>query len=70
MKAHFTETIYYKGISYMFNEDGFINKEEIKDEEILEKSSSSIIQVVENNDTNEVISKEFPIENNEEGKEG
>ena len=70
MKAHFTETIYYKGISYTFNEDGFINKEEIKDEDILEKSSSSIIQVVENNDTNEITSKEFPIEVNEEGKEG
>lgn len=70
MKAHYTETIYYKGISYKFNEEGFIDKEEIKDEDMLEKSSSSIIQVVENNDTNEVVSKEFPIEANEEGKEG
>ena len=70
MKANFTETIYYKGISYTFNEEGFIDKEEIIDEDILEKSSSSIIQVVENNDTKEIVSKEFPIETNEEGKEG
>ena len=70
MKSHFTETIYYKGVSYKFNEDGFISKDEIKDEDIIEKSSSSIIQIVENNDTNEIISKEFPIEVNEEGKEG
>ena len=70
MKAHYTETIYYKGISYKFNEEGFIDKEEIEDEEILEKSSDSIITIIENNDTNETITKEVPIENGEEGKEG
>ena len=62
--------VIHRIIGFSINEEGFIDKEEIIDEDILEKSSSSIIQVVENNDTNEVISKEFPIENNEEGKEG
>ena len=70
MRAHYTEIIHYKGISYKFNEDGFVDKEEIHDEEVLEKSSDSIIKVIENNDTNEIITKEYLIDNNEEGKEG
>ena len=70
MKAHYIETIYYKGISYTFNEEGFVDKEEIKDAEILEKSESSIIKIIEDKDTNEVISEEYPIESNDEGREG
>ena len=70
MSANFTETIYYKGISYKFNEEGFIDKEEITDKEILEKSSDSIIKIIENNNTNEVISSKISIDNDGEGKEG
>ena len=70
MSANFTETIYYKGISYKFNEEGFIDKEEITDKEILENSSESIIKVIENNETKEIISTEISVENDEEGKEG
>ena len=70
MSANFTETIYYKGVSYKFNEEGFIDKEEITDKEILEKSSDSMIKVIENNETNEIVSTEIQIENDEEGKEG
>ena len=69
MKANYTETIFYKGYSYKFNEDGFVDKEEIIDEEVLEKSNDSIIKVIENNETNEAISREVPIENGDEGKE-
>ena len=69
MSSKFVETIYYKGYSYKFNEEGFIDKEEITDNEILEKSNSSIIKIIENND-DEVISEEYKVDDNLEGKEG
>ena len=69
MTVDFIETIYYKGVSYKFDEKGFIDKEEIVDKEILKKSNDSIIKITKNNETNEVISKEYTIENDEERKE-
>lgn len=47
MKAIYNETIYYKGYAYHFTDDGFVSKEEIVDEEFLEKSESTIIKVIE-----------------------
>ena len=70
MKASFTEVIYYKGYSYRFDEDEFINKEEITNKEVLEKSASSVIKVRENKKTHEITSKEILVENNEIRKEG
>ena len=71
MKANFVESIYYKGVCYKFNEEGFIDKEEIIGDDIIKKSDSTIIKVVENIDTKEYFSKEIPIENKkEERKEG
>lgn len=68
MQIKFIETIYYKGYSYKFNEDGFIDKDQITDNEILEKSNSSIIKVIEN-EKKEIISEEFKIDENLEGKD-
>lgn len=47
MKAIYNETIYYKGYAYHFNDNGFVSKDEITDEEVLEKSETEIIKVVE-----------------------
>ena len=49
LKAHFEETLYYKGYAYKFNEDGFIDKEEIKDQNMLNESSFKIIRVLDDN---------------------
>lgn len=70
MKANYTETIFYKGYSYKFNEEGFLDKEEISDKDIFKKSENSIIKIIEDKNTNDIISKEYPMKNNEEGKEG
>lgn len=48
MKAIYNETIYYKGYAYHFNDNGFVSKDEITDLDVLEKSESTIIKVVEN----------------------
>ena len=70
MKASYSETIYYKGFSYKFNDESFVDKEEIIDEELLKKSNSSIIKVIENKETKEIISEEITIDDNNSRKEG
>ena len=70
MEAQYYETIYYKGYLYKFNEEGFVDKEEITDKEILEKSNSSIIKIIENKNNEEICSKEYVIDEQNEEKEG
>lgn len=65
MNAQYYETIYYKGFIYKFNEEGFLDKEEIKDKDILEKSNASIIKVIEDKDNNEISSEEISIDEKE-----
>lgn len=48
--AKYSETIYYKGFAYHFNEDGFLSKEEILDGPYVDKSEDTIIKVVENDE--------------------
>ena len=55
--AKYSETIYYKGFAYHFNEDGFISKEEVEEGPYLEVSDDSMIKVVEDEQTKEVISE-------------
>ncbi|MCI5745784.1 MAG: signal peptidase I [Erysipelotrichaceae bacterium] len=45
MKASYSETIYYKGIAYIFDENGFVGKDEIKDESLIVQSNENIIKV-------------------------
>ena len=55
--AKYSETIYYKGFAYHFNEDGFISKEQIEEGPYLEVPDDSMIKVVEDEQTKEVISE-------------
>ena len=47
LSAEFTETLYYKGYAYHFNEKGFIGKDEITDTSYLKKSDSAAIRVLD-----------------------
>ena len=47
IKSEFIETIYYKGFAYRFNESGFIEKEEINEEPLCERSNEVIVKVIE-----------------------
>lgn len=58
LKAEYKETIYYKGFAYIFDENGFVDKEEIKEGPYLEKSNDTIIKEIkddENVTTEEVV---------------
>lgn len=66
INAQYIETIYYKGFLYIFNEDGFIEKQMIEDDAILDKSKDTIIKVHEDKNTNESISTEFNVESENE----
>ena len=55
--AKYSETIYYKGFAYHFDEDGFLSKEEIDKGPYLERSEDAIIKVVEDQSTSEVGSE-------------
>ncbi len=71
IEAKFTESIYYKGVVYRFNEQGFIDKEEISDGPYLEESNTTMIKVHEEDEMSEVYKKEIVVEEeNEDGKEG
>lgn len=52
-KSEFIETIYYKGYAYKFNESGFLDKEEIKEEQ--DSSEEVIVKIIEKKDTDETI---------------
>lgn len=60
MKTEFTERIYYKGYAYLFNEQGFVDKQEIPQEELTEQSENTLVRVVETG--NEKISEEIIIQ--------
>lgn len=47
LNAKYVETIYYKGYAYLFNEEGFIDKREIEDNELLEKTNDKVIKIIE-----------------------
>lgn len=58
LKAEYKETIYYKGFAYTFDENGFVDKVEIKEGPYLEKSNDTIIKEIkddENVTTEEVV---------------
>lgn len=65
LKAEYVEKIYYKGFSYTFDENGFIDKTEIKDGEYLEKSDSAMIKEVTNTATSEKIAEEIVLDEKE-----
>ena len=65
LKADYVETLYYKGYAYTFNEKGFIDKQEIKDEEFLKDSEEKIIRVLEDKDKNESTKTEYDVNNDE-----
>ncbi len=65
LKAEYVERIYYKGFSYTFDENGFIDKTEIKDVEYLEKSDSAMIKEVTNTATSEKIAEEIVLDEKE-----
>lgn len=73
--AKYSETIYYKGFAYHFNEEGFLYKESIEDGPYLEKSEDAIIKVVEDEATKEIVSEvvfsttEEVVDTSEENKE-
>ena len=62
MKAEYKETIYYKGYAYMFDENGFIDKAEIKEGPYLEKSNDTIIKEKEDLENN-ITTEEVVIDN-------
>lgn len=66
-RAEFVETLYYKGYVYLFNDNGFVGKEEIDDESYLERSNSSAIRVV--NSSGVRTEKEIIIESEERDEE-
>jgi signal peptidase len=67
MRADFVETLYYKGFVYLFNEQGFVGKEEITDENYLEKSNFAAIRV--KNANGERLEEEIIIETEREDEE-
>ena len=69
MKTHYLESIYYKGYIYLFNEEGFVDKKEIKDEDVLEKSNKTLIKIVEDMETNESTETNIIIEEDESEEE-
>lgn len=68
MNVQFSETIYYKGYEYKFDEKGFIDKKEMKDDSLIKESDSTIIRIINNNDDKEIVKKKLN-NNLEEGKE-
>lgn len=46
-KSEFLETIYYKGFAYRFNETGFLDKEEIIEQPLNERSNEVIVKIIE-----------------------
>lgn len=66
IKQEFKETIYYKGYAYTFDENGFIDKEEITDNSYLEKSNDVLIKEIKNKE--EVATEEVVINNNNESE--
>jgi transcriptional regulator of heat shock response len=49
--AEFSEKIYYKGYAYLFNDNGFVEKQELAQGEFTETSEDTMIRIVETNET-------------------
>ena len=67
MRADFVETLYYKGFVYFFNEQGFVGKDEITDQDYLEKSNFAAIRI--KNANGERLEEEIIIETEREDEE-
>ncbi len=65
LRAEYTETIYYKGFAYTFDEEGFIEKNPIGDGSLLEHSNNSIIKEIKKDDEN-ITTEEVVIDNNDD----
>ena len=68
LKATYSETIYYKGIAYYFDENGFVEKKEL-DTSSEHFSNETIIKEITNKDTSETISKKIIIKDECEEEE-
>lgn len=55
LKATYKETIYYKGFAYHFDEKGFVDKTEINDKQVIDKTKNTVIKVIENKDESQQI---------------
>ncbi len=69
LKATYAETIYYKGIAYYFDENGFVEKKEITSDNANYHLDKTIIKEITNKDTSETISKKIIIEDENEEEE-
>ena len=64
-----TEKIYYKGYEYSFNEDGFVDKTEIKEGPYLEKSNNMIIKELTNASDETIKHDEIVVDNEKQGEQ-
>ena len=64
LRAEYTETIYYKGFAYTFDEEGFIEKNPISEGSLLEHSNNSIIKEIKKDDEN-ITTSEVVIDDND-----
>lgn len=60
LKATYSETIYYKGFAYYFDENGFIEKKELSSDSDL-STDDTIIKEITNKDTSETKSEKIII---------
>jgi hypothetical protein len=65
LRAEYKETIYYKGFAYTFDEEGFIEKNPITEETLLEHSNNSIIKEIKKDDENITTEEVVITEENE-----
>ena len=49
--TEFSEKIYYKGFAYLFNDSGFVEKQEIEQGEFLETPEDTMIKIVETSES-------------------
>ena len=50
-KTEFSEKIYYKGFAYLFDDNGFVEKQEINQSEYWETPEDTMIKIVETNES-------------------
>ena len=62
--TEFTERIYYKGYAYIFDDSGFVEKQEVAQGELEEKPEGTMIKVVETSESR--TSEEIIIQSEEE----
>ena len=69
ISIEYTEKIYYKGYEYSFNEDGFVDKTEIKEGPYLEKSNNMIIKDLTNASDETIKHDEIVVDNEKQGEQ-